>query len=128
MIDMREILFRGISKSTGQHVFGDVYHNDRRVAISWYDENGEYQEEEILAETVEQFTGILDREGKKIFEGDTVGRQENGVAKDYAVYFYNGKFIISECRFLDAPDKIGCHFYDDLDGDCWILATDHCWS
>ena len=119
---MREILFRGKSKKTGRHVFGDLFHDRDRTVISWYDESGEYQEEEIFPVTVEQFTGVCDIDGKKIFEGDTVGRD----GKIYSVYFYNGKFIASECPFFEAPEGISSYFYDELNGDYGILATEHC--
>ena len=127
---MREILFRGRSKKTGGHVFGDVHHKGNCVVISWCDENGEYQEEEVGPETVEQFTGVCDMYGEKIFEGDTVGYETfdklNGEPEPYSVYFCNGKFIISECPFYEAPDNISRYRYDDVDESCWILATEHC--
>lgn len=60
---MREILFRGKRTDDKKWVFGDLEHNGNHVPkfVDGYT---------VDPETVGQFTGLTDKNGKKIFEGD----------------------------------------------------------
>lgn len=70
---MREILYRGKRVDNSEWVYGwyaPLVCNDRTVIPSIKDSNGSDWRVELG--TVGQFIGLCDKNGKKIFEGDTV--------------------------------------------------------
>lgn len=101
---MREILFRG--KTSTEWVYGDLRHlNDGRVAIR---KDGEIYPYEVIPETVGQYTGLNDRNGKKIFEGDIVEGDKKYFTYTHPygkVVYDGGQFVIS---FDDVLEDIEC--------------------
>ena len=102
---MREIKFRGMDLQ-GRWFYGLPCHiqTDKHSAKEgWYISNsvGISTAYDVRPETVTQYTGLLDKNGKEIYEGDIINGLDTdskfgGRYENMKVDFYNGEFGIGD--------------------------------
>ena len=125
---MREIKFRGKREDNGEWVFGsfvpDALEGSNSDLVSWgfirrYNRDvGKMETIEVDRETVGQFTGLKDKNGNEIYEGDIVfikGEDNKGTI------VWDSEELEYGVDMEDVQVKLGCFYGRDLE----VIGTIH---
>ena len=79
---MREILFRGKTTKDKEWVYGDLLHDGYDYDVAIWEQKYKLVTE-ISLESIGQFTGMTDKNSKKIFDGDAVRVSNDYFCRDF---------------------------------------------
>ena len=102
---MREILFRGKRVDNGEWIQGDLVQFLSHGIVRIVTQEPPYKDAEVDSDTVGQFTGLTDKNGRKIFEGDIIHLE-------YSQVFFGGEYFGEYTA--EVSYKEGCFVTDGI--------------
>lgn len=133
---MRKILFRGKRTDNERWHYGYVVHSERDSSWGITNENEHYQD--VDGSTIGQYTGLNDRNGVRIFEGDILAGYNYPFTSDgeqnyYAVVVWFENSPAFGIETVKAPGSSvsgisngNTSYMEDWDPQCWeVIGNIH---
>lgn len=109
---MREILFRGKEVESGDWYYGDIFHSSVDVDTVRIHDYRNRANVKIIPETLGQFTGLTDKNGVKIFEGDIVEYETGKKVRIGRVFFSDFRSSFSVTAGKNGSARINNDLYN----------------